>query len=404
MIGPVDPPLRPRVLQVVTHLALGGAERVALNLVLGLHERFDFAVLAVAGVDSGELGQSMKSELEEIRVPLFVGTRVPIKFGGMFLAGLRAAEAVRRFRPDIIHLHSEIPESSYAAMVASGGRQERAQLVRTIHGTVYWHSWRKVGRWCDRRMRRSFVAGVSEGAVDAFERLRAESGAGPLPQPPVVIYNGVPTGHSLGPRHRDPGQRLALLFAGRLENEKGADLLPEILRKVRPADGRSCQLSIFGSGTFEAELRALASRPPPGWMITVSAPVPDLGARMMEYDLVVMPSRHEGLGLIAIEAALQGLPVVATDGPGLREAFPAGYPWLAKPDDVDSFARLLQTVIDDPATWGPVAAMAQTFAREHFDAPAMFDAYATLYLQALRAHSSPRDEGATTGPGGSPPA
>ena len=77
---------------------------------------------------------------------------------------------------------------------------------------------------------------------------------------------------------------------------------------------------------------------------------------------------------------------MATDSPGLREAFPGAYPWLAKAGDADSFARHLQSVIDDPSTWGPVAAMANAYAREHFDAKSMCDAYERLYLQALRAH------------------
>jgi len=96
-----------------------------------------------------------------------------------------------------------------------------------------------------------------------------------------------------------------------------------------------------------------------------------------------MPSRYEGLALIAIEAALLGLPVIATDGPGLREGFPAQYPWLAKAGDAVSFANLLQAALEDPATWQGAVLKAREFAEEHFDQRVMCDAYARLYADAM---------------------
>src|SRR5262245_13594097 len=172
---------RLRVLQVITHLALGGAERVVFNLMRGLRNRFEFAVYAANGIDPAMFGQSMKSELAEMNVPLHLGTSVPIKRGGMLLAWWWFARTVEQFQPDVIHLHTEIPESSYAMMVAMLPSLGRIPLARTIHNTIYWEAWRKLGVWCDRKMPRSFIASVSVGAKEAFEQLRAESGAGPLP-------------------------------------------------------------------------------------------------------------------------------------------------------------------------------------------------------------------------------
>ena len=78
----------PKVLQVITHLALGGAERVAFNLMRGMRDRFHFALYVANGIDPGDVGRSMQRELEQMNVPLFVGTSVPIKFGGMLLSGM----------------------------------------------------------------------------------------------------------------------------------------------------------------------------------------------------------------------------------------------------------------------------------------------------------------------------
>lgn len=372
---------RPRVLQVITHLALGGAERVAFNLIRGLRDRFDFAVYAANGVDAGEVGQSMKRELEEMSVPLYVGTGVPIKRGGMLLAGWWGARAVKSYRPDIIHLHTEIPESSYAAMVSIKPKLAGIPLVRTIHNAVYWDPWRKLGRFCDSKMPRSFVACVAQGAKDAFEQLRSESGAGPVPQPPVIIFNGVHVTAEPRPLSSVPQGKIRILFAGRFEEQKGADLLPQIIGAVKPP--LPCELMIHGSGTHEPRLRELAANPPAGWTIKIDGPVPDLSSRMPQYDLLIMPSRYEGLALLAIEAALLNVPVIATDGPGIREGFPGDYPYLAKAGDADGFARLLQQALDNPATLPAAVTSANAFAKQHFDLAAMCDAYADLYAQAM---------------------
>jgi glycosyltransferase involved in cell wall biosynthesis len=372
---------RPRVMQVITHLALGGAERVAFNLMRGLRDRFDFALYAANGVEAGEVGQSMKRELEQLNIPLYVGTSVPIKRGGMLLAGWWGGKAVKHFKPDLIHLHTEIPESSHAAMVSMRPSLSRIPLVRTIHNSIYWDPWRKLGRWCDRSMPRSFVACVAQGAKDAFEQLRAESGAGPVPQPPVIIYNGVYVAAEPRPLGQIPTERIRILFAGRFEDQKGADLLPAIVRGIHPP--LPCELTIHGSGTHEPALRELVQNLPPGWTVHLHGPVPDLAARMPSYDLLIMPSRYEGLALLAIEAAMLNLPVIATDGPGIREGFPADYPYLAKAGDAADFTRVLQKALNAPADWQSAVRSASSFAKEHFDLQAMCGAYADLYQLAM---------------------
>jgi glycosyltransferase involved in cell wall biosynthesis len=378
---------RPRVLQVITHLALGGAERVAFSLMHGLQNDFDFAVFAVSGIDPGELGQSMKRELDEMRIPIYTGTKMPIKLGGMFLAGAWMASVVKKFQPDLIHLHTEIPESVYASMITLHPRLGEIPLVRTIHNTIYWNPWRKLGRWCDRRMPRSYIAAIANDVIAPVQELRDESGAGPFPQPPMVIFNGVAVHDQPRAENRLPGQCVRILFAGRFEDQKGADLLPGIVRKIQLHDGRICELIIHGSGAHEAALRQLAANPPPGWMIEVHGPVANLSARMPQFDLLIMPSRYEGLGLLAVEAALLNLPVIATNAAGLREVFPENYPWLAKPGDAEDFARLLQRALDEPTAMLGSIRQAREFAAKRFDPTLMCDGYRKLFTQAIASHS-----------------
>lgn len=370
-----------RVLQVISHLATGGAERVAMNLIAGLRECCEFALFAVCDEQPDRVGQSMKSELEQLSVPLYLGTKLPIKLGGMVAAGLLLGRAVRHFRPDLIHLHTEVPESACAAMRMLRPSLKKIPLVRTIHNTVYWQPWRRMGRWCDRRLATALVACVSQGAKQAFEQLRAESGAAPPLAPVELIYNGVVVKGQPRPIGKLPVGQVRILFAGRLEDQKGADLIPAIVRRVQP--GLPCRLVIYGRGSHESLLSGLAADPPAGWSIELHPPVPDLSSLMPQFDLMIMPSRYEGLALMPIEATLLGLPVIATDAAGLRENFPPGYPLLARAGDADNFARLLQKALDDPAWLAPAAQQAQDFSRKHFDLDAMCRSYFRLYEQVL---------------------
>jgi glycosyltransferase involved in cell wall biosynthesis len=376
---------RLRVMQVITHLDLGGAERVAFTLMKGLLGSHEFELFAVLGIRPSEVGASLYAEAQAMGLRLFTGTRVPVKYGGMLLAGRQLARTVRASQPDVIHLHTEIPESVYAAAVMLEPKVGETPLVRTVHNSVYWASWRRLGRWCERRMLRPHVAAVSQAAADAFLQLRRESGVGPPPVPPRVIVNGVSVAHVANRPEPSASRPVRLLFAGRLEDQKGADLLPEIIRRVHPPS--PCELTIYGSGTHEPTLRQLAASPPRGWTVQVHGPVPNLASRVPSFDLLLMPSRFEGFGLMAVESLLLGVPVVATCAPGFRDVFPADYPWMAPPGDAVAYAELLSRVLTQRQLWPPVAEAGGRFARKQFNVEAMCERYRQLYEQAVAAAS-----------------
>ncbi len=376
---------RPRVLQVVSHLALGGAERVALTLMEGLRAEFEFSVFAVRGVAEGEIGRALAAEVKALGVALHTGRRVPMRYGGVLTGAWDLRRAVKEVGPDLIHLHTEIPEASWAALASVWPGLRKIPVVRTVHNTVFWAFAPGLGRWCDRRLARAAVAGVSAPATEAFLRLRAESGAGASELEPVTILNGVkpPKTKRTRAAWRPGAGPLRVVFGGRLEPQKGTDLLPEILRRVELPVDVAVELDIFGSGAHEALLRQLAAEAPRGWRVTVRGPVADFAERLVEYDVAIMPSRFEGLGLVAVEALLAGTLVLATDVAGLREVFPENYPWLAEAGDAGAFARRWSEVLRCPEKWPEETEAARGFAAKKFGVTAMASGYAGLYRAAM---------------------
>jgi glycosyltransferase involved in cell wall biosynthesis len=231
-------------------------------------------------------------------------------------------------------------------------------------------------------MPRPCIAAVSQPALSAFGEVRAQSGMPPPPLPPRVLPNGVSV-PDLPSRRRAAGEPIRMLFAARFEPQKGADLLASIIQETKLPAAVSAELDIFGSGTFAAPLQALRDAPPAGWKINLSGPVAGLSARMNQYDLMLMPSRFEGLSVLAIESLMLGLPVVATRAPGLVDGLPPDWPWLAEPGDAADYAQLLSRVIDEAGSWPAVALMGQAFARKNFDVAAMADGYRRIFTQSL---------------------
>jgi glycosyltransferase involved in cell wall biosynthesis len=374
---------RPRVLQCLTRLGLGGAEKVAFSLIRGLRAEIDFAVFTVRGQSGDAVGREMEAELRRLGVPWYRGTRLPLKAGGPLPGGWALARAIRDFRPDIIHCHAEPAEACAAVWAACFAGHLRPAVVRTIHNSMFWRFWPRIGRWCDRRLARAYIAYVSEAARDEFVHYRIASRAGAPAVPPVVIYNGVALPR-LAPRTAplDPGVR-RVLFAGRFENEKAPDVLCRALPLTVLPPGVRGELRLVGRGRHDREIRRLAAHPPPGWCVKVQPPVPDLPALMRKSDLMAVPSRFEGLGLIGIEATFCGLPVVAANAKGLSETLPADHPWLARPGNPHDFAAKLGTALHDTDQWAGAVAAAQEFAAARFAPAEMLRGYRTLYADAV---------------------
>jgi glycosyltransferase involved in cell wall biosynthesis len=354
---------------------------MCLTLIRGLRERFDFSVYVPCGIDDDAIAGSMRRELSDLGVPVHVGTRVRMSRGGLLVAAARLALGGTE-APDLVHLHTEVPEATFAAVKATVSRFRSVPIVRTIHNSTYWpvHKW--IGVWSERQLGDAYVAAVSKSAWDAWAAMRRDAGlSGRTPQ---IIPNGVSMSR-VRPRTTAPPSVARLLFAGRFEPQKGADLLPEIVAQVAVPAGMRVHLEIVGAGSERSRLEQLAANPPGGWEIQLRPPMPALSNQLADYDLLVMPSRFEGLSVLAIESLLARLPVVATCAPGLREGFPTGYPWLCAPGDARAYAALLSKVLAVPETWNTVADGAHAFALSQFDPRVMCARYDELYAHALQA-------------------
>jgi glycosyltransferase involved in cell wall biosynthesis len=253
---------------------------------------------------------------------------------------LRVAWRVRRLyrAADVVHLHSS-KAGAVGRLAASSLRSSRPRIFFTPHGWSWYVSARNA--WLYRLFERWAARVTDVITVVSSEELaagRAVLGPGRRID---LIENGVdaevftPDGPVA-----ERGAAPLVVQVGRLSHQKGQD------RSIRALGGcadPTVRLRLVGEGPDAAALRELAAR------LGVAERVEFVGSvdprpHLRAADVVVLPSRWEGMSLVLLEAMAVGAAVVATDCGGSGDALGAAGVALEHGDDQQVVAHLQMAV------------------------------------------------------------
>jgi len=222
------------------------------------------------------------------------------------------ARMLRRHRPAILHSHG------YKAGILGrlAARIAGRPVVSTFHagepGTGKLRLYVLLDRLTARLGRRIAVSAAI---------------AGTLPAPVALIANFVEV-----PEEAPAGRHDRIGFVGRLSVEKGPDLFCALAAKL---PGR--RLTLYGDGPMRFELEARHDAE-----VEFRGRVVPMAPHWSEIGLLVMPSRHEGLPLAALEAMAHGVPVAAFAVGGLPDLIaPGTNGFLAPAGDLDALAAAI---------------------------------------------------------------
>jgi glycosyltransferase involved in cell wall biosynthesis len=140
-----------------------------------------------------------------------------------------------------------------------------------------------------------------------------------------------------------------VLFAGRLEYEKGVQTVLHALERLRVRHP-AVRFLIAGVGTYSDELRRLVDELGLGHRVRFTGFLEERALRLhyAASDVAVAPSIYEPFGLVATEAMACGTPVVASDTGGLREILAEGHGLTFPPQDAEQLADRIAEVLTDP--------------------------------------------------------
>jgi glycosyltransferase involved in cell wall biosynthesis len=209
----------------------------------------------------------------------------------------------------------------------------------------------------------------------------------------VVVPNGI----ELTPFERAPHQldaRLALGAApcahivvgiGRLSPEKGFDRLIEAFTNLAECDA-TARLYIAGTGPQEATYREMASRinhhlggEP---RIVLMGHCHDVVPLLAAADVVAIPSREEGQGIVAIEAMASSRPVIAMRVGGVPETVIDGETgFLVTDGDMPTFMQKLDALLNDATLRARLGQAGRDRVHARFRADTMVDRTVDIYRQ-----------------------
>lgn len=379
-----------RVLVVIDSLtASGGAEQALAASAPGL---------VSAGVEL--IVQPILNRPQLNEVLLAAGANVlPALPSGRFPAVRALSSLIDQMRLDLVH--TTLFESDLLGRIAA--RRNRVPVVSSLVTTAYSAEYRQVLPWhkvrlahgadaATARLVTRFHALTEHVKSEAVRRLR-------LPRERIDV---IPRGRGreyLGTRSRErsrevrdrigiPQELPLIMAAARHEHAKGLDVAIEAMAILRDRlDMRDVHLVVAGrEGLQTSMLRRLVQSyqlEEQVALLGLRRDVPDLLAAA---DVVLAPSRWEGMGSTLVEAMGIGTPIIATDIPAIRETLGGPDAAVLVPrEDPTAIARAVQESLQD----GRMSERRATVAKSRFEAKytieAVVDATIRFYERALRA-------------------
>jgi glycosyltransferase involved in cell wall biosynthesis len=343
--------------------AFGGAELYLATLVSHLREEWRFVALVGDRADEETRRRLIGAGAELIEIP---GLWRIARATGV----VRAARALRKLDPSFVHVNLSDQGDGLGPFAAA--RASRKRTIATLHlvvpGRKDWREWISV-----RALRQpetviavsSFVASYARKAgADTVTVLNGLDMPDFVPEPRSVL--------GLAP------DEVVIGGIGRLHDQKGWDVLcsaAAIVRREYP----NAVFAVVGDGPERARLERMGA----GSGVRFLGYRENASSLMRAFDVVVIPSRYEACGLVAIETMLAGVPVIATSVGGLPEVV-GDCGVLVAPKRPDLLAAAIVELLHDPVARAAYAERAEARARSAFSAERMAADTNRVYLARSR--------------------
>ena len=381
-----------RIVHIITRLIVGGAQENTLLSCEGQHD-LGHDVTLITGPALGPEGSLLeRARRYGFRVEIIDAMRRAILPTHDWRTYAHLARRLCELRPDVVHTHS-----SKAGIIGrwAAHRARVPAIIHTVHGLAFTASTKPPVNWGYRQLER-VTAPITTRIVCVADAMRDQSLVGGVGKPEqyVTVYSGMDTAAFLNPPvprgevRRSLGmgdEDIAVGTIARLFHLKGhndlLDLAPEMCRK-HPR----LRFLWVGDGLlrpqFEQRIGAMGLRD--RFILTGLVPPTEIPQLANAMDILVHPSRREGLARALPQGQLARGPVVTYDVDGNREGLVEGQTGFAVPAFSRSkLAEKLDLLMTQPDLRRQLGDAGRAFALSRFDARVMVDGLEVVYRDAV---------------------
>lgn len=330
-----------RILHSLGSFVNGGVETLLVNVanrqaIAGN----EVAIMIVTNKWSPEIIDALDSRIRIYHINKPIGSKNPWYLLKMFYY-------YKTFNANILHLHSPGAEKLFIP------KNKKERRIITIHNETIPMTYSKsVDHYIT----------ISKCVKEAFIDKTGYDNC-------TVCYNGVDnnrfvvkTKYRNKPRH--------LLFVGRvLFDVKGQDIVLEGLARLSSEIKQDIHLDFWGDGPDMMRMKRMVTDLGLDDVVTICGNKDNkyVAEHICDYDIMIQASRHEGLGISAIEAMISGVPVLVSSAKGFLEVTDNGmYGTIFNHSDVDAFVSSLTKVFNNYRESIEVAKKAIAYAGKKF--------------------------------------
>lgn len=354
-----------KILQVITSLQIGGAEKLIVDIVPRLLQKgLVVDVCLFNGQDT-----PFKQQLKTCGCKIY-----NLSYDERYYSPLKIVRLWRIMRHyDVVHTHNTAPQifAAIASVLCS------VVLITTEHNTSNRRrDWKWYPVFIDRWMYNQYKKII---CISNQAEVNLRESIGKCNTEIVTIFNGIDLERFYQAKsdmalHHD-SKRFVIVMVASFRYQKDQDTLIEAMNHL---DKDKFELWLIGDGERRKYLELLVANEGLSGQVRFFGLRSDIPEILHTADVIVMSSHFEGLSLSNIEGMSVGKPFIASDVNGLREVT-KGYGILFPHGDDKALANEIKHLAEDRTYYRQIATQCQERAQQ-FDIEKMVDAYYQLYI------------------------
>ena len=355
-----------RILHLISHNAVSGPEKNAIDLALGMDSRGHQVFVA------GEGGNWMQESLSGTNC---TWVEIPFKKIGLWKSVRRAVETVRQEQIDVVHVH--LSRASIAGWIV--GKLCQRPVVATVHVATTNKIFKLLARPPHRLVAvsgflKQFLVskGIPSSAISVIH-----VGSSLVPQPTSAGENAL---------QFLTGERVITLV-GKVSALKGSDLALDAFESLE-ADYPNLHLIFIGDdqNDFARQLRGRLKSTRVHFLGLQS----ELASFYLRSEFTILPTEIETFGMVVAESMLCARPVIGSNRGALPELITHGVTGLIIDRNVVSLETAMRTLLDDPVATTQIGQSAQQVAIAKFTLKPMLDQFESLYEDVIQRNPGTR--------------